>query len=273
MSYTQAFFLVIFELMKTNICLICLLIFFTSSVSGQTEKEINNQAQFWTSVNSTWRMTDHWGVMGDFHIRRDDFVKDPNFYFLRLGGVYWFNDKISLAGGAAALWLAQPSIDGGFNYALERRTFQQVLWRSINGNVKFLQRIRTEQRWHEVLNLDGSVDRVRFSTRLRFLFSASMKVFNNEKWPRIVMADEVLVHFGEEIVYNTFDQNRFFVGINDRLNKSWTFDFGYMAVLQQKYIGYKYDLNHTLRLFFYYSPDFRKKKDEDLPHYPVGGEE
>ena len=50
------------------------------SVKGQTEKEINDQVQFWTSINSTWRFTDHWGAMGDFHIRRDDFIKDPNFY-------------------------------------------------------------------------------------------------------------------------------------------------------------------------------------------------
>lgn len=239
--------------------------------NAQTEKEINDQAQFWTSVNSTWRLSDHWGVMGDFHIRRTDFLKDPNFYFVRAGGVYWINDKISLAGGLAALWLAQPAIDEGFNYALEKRVYQQILWRSINGRAKFLQRIRNEQRWHEVLNPDGSVNRVRFSNRVRFLFSASIKVFEDEKMPRLVLADEVLFHFGKEIVYNTFDQNRFFVGINHRLNKDWTFDFGYMPVLQQKYSGYQYDLNHTMRLFFYFSPDLRKKKGEDLPHYPVGG--
>ncbi len=113
------------------------------------EKEINDQAQFWTSINSTWRLSDHWGAMGDFHIRRNDFLKDPNFYFLRLGGVYWFNDKLSLAGGGALLWLATPDAEGEFNYALERRIYQQLLWRSVNGRASFLQRIRNEQRWHQ----------------------------------------------------------------------------------------------------------------------------
>ena len=92
-----------------------------------------------------------------------------------------------------------------------------------------------------------------------------------KKKPRLVLSDEILFQFGEEIVYNTFDQNRFFIGINHRLNKNWTFDFGYMPVFQQKSTGYNYDLNHTIRLFFYLSPDLRKKKDEDMPHYPVGG--
>ena len=76
--------------------LIITVVFLTTFLfsQAQTEKEINNQLQFWTSINSTWRFTDHWGAMGDFHIRRDDFIKYPNLYFLRAGGVYWFNNKI-----------------------------------------------------------------------------------------------------------------------------------------------------------------------------------
>ena len=256
--------------MKKITALIFLLILCLST-KAQDKKEINNQVQFWTSINSTWRLSDRWGVMGDFHIRRDDFIKEPNFYFVRAGGVYWFNDKMSMAGGGAALWLASPALDGGFNYGLEKRLYQQLLWRSVNGRTKFFQRIRTEQRWHEVLEPDGSVDRIRFSNRVRFLFSAAIRVFEDEKKPRLVLSDEILFHFGEEIVYNTFDQNRLFIGISQRLNKNWSYDFGYMALLQQKYSGYQYDLNHTIRLFFYLSPDLRKKKDENLPHYPVGG--
>ena len=255
---------------RITVILICLIFFL--SAEAQSEKEIYDQVQFWTSINSTWRFSDRWGAMGDFHIRRDDFIKDPNFYFVRAGGVYWLNDKMSLAGGGAALWLASQSLDGGFNYALEKRIYQQFLWRSVNGRTRFLQRIRNEQRWHEVLDPDGSVNRIRFSNRVRFLFSAAIKVFEDEKKPRLVLSDEILFHFGEEIIYNTFDQNRLFIGMTHRLNKQWSFDFGYMAVLQQKYSGYQYDLNHTIRLFFYLSPDLRKEsKSEALPHYPVGG--
>ena len=239
-------------------------------VFSQTEKEIDHQVHFWTSINSTMRLSNHWGVMGDFHIRRTNIIKDPSFYFLRIGGVYWINDKISLAGGGAVLWLANIQIDETY-FSQERRIFQQLLWRSVNGKVGFLQRIRNEQRWHDIVNEDGSYNRTRFSNRVRFLISASIKVFEKDTAPRLIFADEILFHFGSEIVYNTFDQNRFFVGFNQRINKNLVFDYGYMAVLQQKYSGYKYDLNHTIRLFFYYSPDFRKRKEKNLPHYPVSG--
>ncbi len=66
--------------MKQTLTLILFSIFILSA-KAQTEKEIDNQVQFWTSVNSTWRFSDHWGAMGDVHVRRNDFLKDPNFYF------------------------------------------------------------------------------------------------------------------------------------------------------------------------------------------------
>jgi len=241
-------------------------------VNAQEEREVNDQVQFWTSINSTLRFTDKLGLMGDFHIKRNNFVKDPGFYFLRFGGIYWLDDKFSFAGGVAGLWYATET-NKGRSFGFEKRIYQQVLWRTAIRRVVFLQRIRNEQRWHEVLNDDGSLNRVLFSNRVRFLLSWNIKVFNDEKLPKLVLSDEILFHFGKEIIYNTFDQNRFFIGINYHINETWTCDFGYMLVYQQLYSGYQYDRNHTVRLFFYYSPDFRKQKNKDLPHYPIGGSE
>ena len=249
-------------------------ILLSTTVSGQEtpERQVYDNTQFWTSVNSTWRLSKRWGIIGDFHhVRRESVLKDPHFYFLRLGGAFWINDQFSVVGGAAALWLATDT-DVGREYALERRLYQQVLWRAPMEKVTFLQRIRIEQRWHQVLDpADGSVDRVRFSNRFRFLFSGTMKIFENPKMPRLTISDEILFHVGNEIVFNTFDQNRLFLGFNQRISPSWTVDYGYMMVYQQRYSGFEYDMNHTIRLFFYFSPDLRKTTDEELPHYPVGG--
>ncbi|MGI9546752.1 MAG: DUF2490 domain-containing protein [Flavobacteriaceae bacterium] len=257
--------------MRNSILVFALLFSFFATAQELPERQKFEHTQFWTSVNSTSRLSSRWGIIGDFHIRRENFMKDPNFYFLRLGAAFWINDQFSLVGGAAALWLA-TSTDVGREYALERRTYQQVLWRAAIKKVTFLQRIRIEQRWHQVLDrTDGSVDRIRFSSRFRFLFSGAMQIFNNPKLPKLTISDEILFHVGNEIVYNAFDQNRLFLGFNQRISKNWTVDYGYMMVYQQRYSGFEYDLNHTIRLFFYFSPDLRKKVDEELPHYPVGG--
>ena len=152
--------------------------------------------------------------------------------------------------------------------------YQQALWRAKIARTTFLQRIRVEQRWQEVLNnQNGNVDHIRFTNRFRFLMSAAIKVFDNFYLPQPVISNEIHFQVGEEVIYNTFDQNRLFIGINQQLGNSWSFDFGYMLVYQQKYSGSEYDMNHTVRLFFYYTPDFRKIIEDGLPHYPVSGSE
>ena len=43
-----------------------------------------------------------------------------------------------------------------------------------------------------------------------------------------------------------------------------------MLVNQQRASAYQYDLNHTLRWFFYFTPDLRRGKS---PPQPASGEE
>ena len=86
----------------------------------------------------------------------------------------------------------------------------------------------------------------------------------------LVVSDEILVQFGPDVVSNTFDQNRLFGGVKQRVSRDWIFDLGYMLVYQQKATGYQYDLNHTLRWFFYWTPDFRRAEPV---HDPAGSEE
>ena len=134
--------------MKTFLLLIVVLCQF--NINGQvamTEKEINQQAQFWTSINATSRLSNKWGAMTDFHYRRNHFMKDPNFYFLRGGAVYWINDNFTIAGGIAHLWLATTTING-FDFANENRIYQQIQWRQKINKLSYLFRIRNEQRWH-----------------------------------------------------------------------------------------------------------------------------
>jgi hypothetical protein len=87
--------------------------------------------------------------------------------------------------------------------------------------------------------------------------------------PKPVISNELLVHFGKPVVYNTFDQNRLFLGIRQQISKPLSFDIGYMNVYQQKFTGYQYDVNHTFRLFFYYTPDLRKNLQPRHPESEV----
>jgi len=239
------------------------------SAEAQTVKEINEQTQFWTSINSTSRISDRWGAVADFHIRRNNFVKDPSFYLLRFGAHYWLGTDLAVTLGYAHNWVA-PAKPEWETWTNENRIYQQIQYSHLLGKVRVLHRVRNEQRWQQKVENDVLTGENKFSDRVRYLGSLTIPVSTRESVPSIVVSDEILIQFGHEIVLNTFDQNRFFVGIKENLSKSWSFDLGYMLVYQQKSTGYQYDLNHTVRWFFYFNPDFTKRKGR---HDPASAEE
>jgi hypothetical protein len=237
-------------------------VFLSLLAVGQTpaEKQVTTHSQSWFSINSTVRFSDRWGAIGDFHVRRDDFMADDYFYFLRFGVCYWVASKYPVIAGIAHLWLAPP--DGDTTWSNENRIYQQ--WSAVagQGRVSVLNRVRLEERWRDVITDDKVVGNKQFSLRLRYLASFDIKVFENPKIPSLVVSDEVLVQFGKSIVYNTFDQNRLFFGLKVPLSKKLSADVGYMNILQQKSSGIKYDQSNVFRLFFYYNVNLSKAKSE-----------
>jgi hypothetical protein len=241
----------------------------TSIAHSQTTKEINEQTQFWWSINSTKRVTENWGIIADFHIRRNDFVEDPSFYFIRFGSHFWLTDKFALSVGYAHMWQA-PAHDDWHTWTDENRIYEQLQYSTKIGSASVLNRLRTEQRWKEEIEGDALTGENSFSNRLRYLLSFSIPVSKKPTVPLLVLSDEILVQFGKDIVANTFDQNRFFVGIKKSLSPAWAFDFGYMPIYQQLATGYQYDLNHTVRWFFYFTPNF---SNIESVHEPASNEE
>ena len=248
-----------------------LVILFPMFVFGQihTEKEVNTQAQTWISLNNNLKFNEHWGLLADFHVRRNDFVSKESFYFLRGGLAYMPNSKVLLAGGYGHMWLAPTKLSWK-TFSNEERIYEQAQMITKIGEVSVLQRIRIEQRWQQKMINDEWSGDYRFTNRFRYLASFNIPIFKKKTMPLLVISDEILIHFGKEVIYNTFDQNRLFIGIKQVINPKLSFDFGYMNVYQQKYSGYQYDSNHTLRLFFYYTNSFK-----NLTHFShhTSGEE
>ncbi|MCU0387094.1 MAG: DUF2490 domain-containing protein, partial [Chitinophagaceae bacterium] len=238
---------------------------YVQAYSQLPEKEINEQIQFWTSLNSTSRISDRWAIIGDIHIRRNNGISDPSFYLLRFAPQFAILPNFTVAAGYAHMWIA-PSRSDWQAYVNEHRLYQQAIFTTKLGSTNLLQRVRNEQRWQQIIADDKPTGDWRFTNRVRYLISVTIPVSKNQWVPKPVIAEEILFHFGKPIVYNTFDQNRLFLGIRQKLSSNLNFDFGYMNVYQQKFSGFQYDMNHTIRLFFYYTPDFRKVKKEKSPN-------
>ncbi len=235
----------------------------------QPEKVINKQTQTWVSINTVTKFSKQWGIIADAHIRSNDLFKENSFYFVRGGITYIPNPLVSISGGYAHLWLA-PTKDGWTTYSDENRIYQQAQLNIKAGKISILQRFRNEQRLQEIIINDEVTSENRFTERIRYLISFNIPVFKKKTAPSLVVSDEILIQFGKEVVLNTFDQNRLFIGIKQSINPQWSYDFGYMNVYQQKISGYQYDRNHTLRLFFYLNTSIKSNKL--AVHHTLGDE-
>lgn len=195
-------------------------------------------------------------MIADVHLRTKDFMSTPDFWFVRTGVNYWFSNSISGNIGYGHLWLMP--VEGKHTVANENRIHEQLILSQSFGRIGLFQRLRNEHRWVQSLAND-QVTGIKYSDRVRYLMSVNVKLSkSNKKIPSLVLADELMVQFGKQIVYNTFDQNRLFLGIRQDIRSDLSFDFGYMRVFQQKAAPGVYERHDVLRLFFYWSPDLRK---------------
>jgi hypothetical protein len=236
---------------------------------AQTQKQVTHQNQVWLSLNNTVKLSPRWGVIADFHVlRRNNFIENPGFYFIRFGASYRVNQQLTTTAGYGHMWVAN-NVQDGFLYTNENRIYEQLQYALKSNKSTVSLRFRNEQRWQEKINAGKKMNDTRFTNRMRFLTSVNFQVFKDPRLPRLMVADEVMVHFGKEVVYNTFDQNRFTIGIQQKISKTLSFDAGYMYVFQQKYSGYQYDSNNTIRLFFYWTPDCSKSFKKGTPRRPL----
>lgn len=231
-----------------------LFLFSTKAYAQETNPprmQINHNAHVWTGLLTTHRLSDKWGVTNDLVIRRDDFMAEHGFYFLRLGGGYWFNDNISLTGAYGNLWLYRPQLRDK-NFTHEIRFDQQLVVASSLWKFNVVQRFRVDSRWRQIVDGDQTLGRT-YSVRFRYLYTFRLPLSQKPTVPQLMFSNEILIQYGKQIVNNPLDQVRVFVGIRQSMGRGWAYDFGYFQIFQQTAAGNVYNANHMMRLLFYFS--------------------
>jgi hypothetical protein len=233
------------------------------SLSSQTNQNqvITEEKTFLAYFNQT-RFTKRLGSWIDLHHRSTDhFVNRPLQSIGRLGLTFYATDHFRITFGYCFAY-NYPS--AGFKTAkIEHRPWQQLFFKQEYHKVQTIQILRLEERYNQVLVNDVATDDYVYTNRLRYsylvLVPFSKQGIQEKKFFGVVN-DELFVNFGKNITYNTFDQNRFFVGLGYQIGHSSSVHLGYMNIYQQLASGDKFNQSHCLRLFFYHNLDFRKEK-------------
>ena len=233
------------------------------SLLSLAQKETVTENQLWVGYFNQSRFSDKWGVWADGHIRtKEAFVKDLSQAIARVGLTYYVTNNTKLTAGYAYINHfpadAHPDVSQP-----EHRPWQQIQWHNRFPALRIMQWVRLEERFRrKIKDNDELAQGHNFNYKARYnLFLAtplSKKGFEKGA-VSFVVNDEVHLNFGKQIVYNYFDQNRFFTGFSYHTNEHDNLQIGYMNLFQQLPAGNRYRSLHTIRVFYFQNLDFRKK--------------
>ena len=242
-------------------CVLVLLLL-PAPLHAQT-RHVQSNNQFWLGYMTSATIAEKYSVWNDFHLVPEGFC------VVRTGLTRHFTNA-SITGGYAFLWLPPGSGKTSLT-RLEHRPWGQIQFNTrLSEKSTLTQRIRYDARFREKV-IDGHiVDGFGFNHRVRFLVSIR-KMFLTDAIksakPYISVSDEVLLNFGKEVSFNTFDQNRLSVAFGLQTSNT-QYQLGFMNRFVQTGPD-RYTLNHTVVFWITQKFDLRKASGtkETVPHH------
>lgn len=244
-----------------SIVFACTLALAIQPAIAQTKSTTSTQ-QVWVGFFNQTRFSTKWGVWVDVHLRtREDFFSQFSQSILRAGLTYYCADATKLTIGYA--YVSSYPADTRMITQPEHRPWQQVQWHTKYRKIRTMQLLRLEERYRRRTTDSTLAHGYTFNFRLRYNFLLQIPLSKREMAPHTLSAvvnNEIHINFGKQIVYNYFDQNRFFAGFGYQVNKTDNIQFGYMNVFQQLASGNRYRSIHAARVFYFQNLDLRKRK-------------
>jgi len=241
---------------------LCAGIFIGNTGFGQSKVFTNTQ--LWTTYQMNARLAPKWGVWVDLNQRtQGSFIDDQFQQAARVGIIHHFTNQKSVAVGYAYFRHYRPRT--GFDEVLpENRIWAQYLKTIQQGNIQFAHRLRAEVReMKRPAEQATPNDDVQTFGRFRYQLQARISLSKKKSklhpdW--LIVSNEIMIHGGESIDRNIFDQNRLSAGYEWQAHKTVFLQAAYMHLLQFQPIPDRWRQSHVIRLTIRHQPDWSKKK-------------
>jgi hypothetical protein len=231
--------------------------------AAQQTKITQTVGRTWLGYFNQTRFSNHWGIWAEAQLRtKEAMVQGLSQSILRAGLTYYVSDNAKLTAGYA--FVNDFPATGHKNISVpEHRPWQQIQWHTKYGRKRMMQWFRLEERFkRKVKNDDELAEDYNFTWRARYNFWYEVPLGKKEIQKgdlSFILNDEVHISFGKNVVYNYFDQNRFFAGFKYQVSNTTNLQFGYMNQFLQLPSGNNYRSVHTLRLFLFQNIDARQR--------------
>ena len=230
------------EFKKYSIALLILLFTFNTWSQENGEDEFGS----WGMIFANHRVSDDFSIHSEIQYRTYEFGTNFNQLLLRAGLNYHINENSMVTLGYANI-PTDPTyldIEGEVN-SKENRIYQQFSTTQNVGAFKLVHRYRLEQRF--LVDQQGNSDT---QHRARYFLRVSYPL--TQKW-FLTAYDEIFINLQEPL----FGQNRLYGALGYHLNKTASFQLGY---LKNHFTGRNYD---RLQLGVWLKFDYRKSKEKE----------
>lgn len=229
---------------------------------AQTEKNVDHQSLLWARYYNLLTINEKWSVHSEFDNRIFINPVEENLYEFRVQGRYKINENIEVGAGFAYFSTATQTPEITFNFRIpEYRGQQDIIWKQDFNQFALFQRFQVEERFFHNSNNEGLLSGTTFFWRFRYKIQGEYNFWKKEaQYLKAIVNDELMINGGENVVKNTFDQNRIYAAFQYGINKNIALELGYLNSFQQRVSGADYFDRDIIRFTFYHKINLQNKK-------------
>ncbi len=262
--------------LKYYLCLLILINISQTNIFAQNKEDAyriyDNNTIAWYQTTANVKLTDKWGVVGEYNWRRTNFTQNWLQGQLRMGVNYQLSDAIQARAGYSFIesyaYGDHPTLADGYTN-IEHRSYEQIEFKNSMDYLTLSSRFRLEQRWQNKHKGSEAIDYWKYSNRARFQVRADVPLGIKKLEPKhfyLAFLDEAFLAFGPSVGVNLFDQNRFGAFVGYQFSKQLKLEGGYFNHIQQQggLVNGKsvIQLNEGLMVNCVLDFDLRKPKEE-----------
>ncbi|PWK17024.1 uncharacterized protein DUF2490 [Arcicella aurantiaca] len=230
----------------------CLIFTFLFSCQLFGQANITNQNLYWTRYYNQLSLNSKWTWHNEIDMRR--FADNSRLHHLIIHSHlhYKVAPNFDVAAGITYSQQSPQFSDATSTLVVpEIRPFQEINQsQTLGKRVTLSHRFRLDERFIRKNNgtdlLEGSDFNFRFRYRPQLVINLSKS--DNKTPVNLKVADELMLNFGGEILYNHFDQNRVYAGFEKVLSKNFSVEMGYLHWFQQRNTGKDFFDRNIVRL-------------------------
>jgi hypothetical protein len=231
-----------------------LLLLICFAAQSQTDKKIDHQSLLWTRYYNILTLNNKWSLHSEFDNRIFLNPVEQNLFLLRMHSRYKINNDWDIGAGVAYFSVATQVPEQTFHFDIpEYRIQQDISWKQNLGKVTLSNRFQIEERFFHNANKDGLLSGTTFFWRFRYRLQGEYNFWKKEnQYLKAIIYDELMINGRENIVKNTFDQNRIYVALQCGINKNITLELGYLNSFQQRANGVDFFNRDIIRFTFFH---------------------